>query len=88
MSYRKLYQQSLSDPDGFWSDAARSLDWSTPWERVLDDSNAPFYEWFPGGEINTCYNALDRHCESGHGQRIALIYDSPVTGQTRSFTYV
>ena len=88
MSYRKLYQQSLSDPDGFWSDAARSLDWSTPWERVLDDSNAPFYEWFPGGEINTCHNALDRHCESGHGQRIALIYDSPVTGQSRSFTYV
>jgi propionyl-CoA synthetase len=87
MSYRKFYQQSLSDPDGFWSTAATALEWSTPWERVLDDSNAPFYEWFPGGEINTCYNALDRHCENGHGHRIALIYDSPVTGQVRSFTY-
>jgi propionyl-CoA synthetase len=87
MSYRELYQKSLADPDGFWSEAASALDWSTRWEQVLDTSNAPFYEWFRGGEINTCYNALDRHCENGRGGQAALIYDSPVTGQVRSFTY-
>ena len=87
MSYRELYQQSLSDPDGFWSEAADALEWSTRWEQVLDASNAPFYEWFQGGELNTCYNALDRHCENGRGDQAALIYDSPVTGQVRTFTY-
>ncbi len=87
MSYRELYRKSLADPDGFWSEAAAALDWSTGWEQVLDASNAPFYEWFSGGEINTCYNALDRHCENGRGGQAALIYDSPVTGQVRSFTY-
>jgi propionyl-CoA synthetase len=87
MSYRERYQQSLSDPDGFWAEAAAALDWSTRWERVLDASDAPFYEWFRGGEINTCHNALDRHCENGRGDQAALIYDSPVTGQVRSYTY-
>ena len=87
MSYRELYHKSLADPDGFWSEAASALDWSTRWEKVLDKSNAPFYEWFRGGEINTCYNALDRHCENGRGGQAALIYDSPVTGQVRTFTY-
>jgi len=87
MSYRELYQQSLSDPDGFWSEAAAALDWSTRWERVLDASDAPFYEWFRGGEINTCHNALDRHCENGRADQAALIYDSPVTEQGRTYTY-
>ena len=87
MSYREQYHTSLADPDGFWSEAASALDWSTRWEQVLDASNPPFYEWFRGGEINTCYNALDRHCENGRGGQAALIYDSPVTDQVRSFTY-
>ena len=65
MSYRNTYRQSIDQPDTFWAEAAERLSWDTPWERVLDDSDAPYYEWFSGGEINTCYNALDRHCEQG-----------------------
>jgi len=61
--------------------------WTKPWEKVLDDSNAPYYEWFSGGELNTCYNALDRHCEQCRAQQAALIYDSPVTGQVRTYSY-
>jgi propionyl-CoA synthetase len=87
MSYQEVYRRSLDDPEGFWAEAAARLVWSKPWERVLDASDAPFYEWFRGGEINTCYNALDRHCENGRGGQAALIYDSPVTGQVRTFSY-
>ena len=87
MSYQSLYRQSIDDPDRFWGEAAASLSWSKRWDKVLDTDNAPFYEWFSGGEINTCYNALDRHCESGRGSQAALIYDSPVTGQVQTFTY-
>ena len=87
MNYKELYQNSIDNPDQFWAEAASGLDWSRRWDRVLDDTNLPFYEWFTGGEINTCYNALDRHCEAGRGGQAALIYDSPVTGQVRSYTY-
>jgi propionyl-CoA synthetase len=87
MNYKELYQNSIDDPDQFWAEAASDLHWSRRWDRVLDDTNPPFYEWFTGGEINTCYNALDRHCEAGRGGQAALIYDSPVTGQVRSYTY-
>ena len=86
-SYREQFRQSIENPDVFWREAASDLDWTRPWEKVLDDSNAPFYEWFSGGEINTCYNALDRHCEAGLGEQAALIYDSPVTGQVQIFSY-
>ena len=86
-SYRKQYQQSIENPDEFWAGAASDLEWTTRWERVLDDSNAPFYEWFSGGEINTCYNAIDRHCAAGRGKQAALIYDSPVTDQVITYTY-
>jgi propionyl-CoA synthetase len=87
MAYQDLYRESLENPDAFWSRAAECLDWSRPWERVLDSAEAPFYEWFRGGEINTCHNALDRHCDNGRGDQAALIYDSPVTGTQRTFTY-
>jgi len=63
------------------------VDWYRPWDRVLDGSRPPFYRWFPGGVLNTCHNALDRHVETGKGDRIALIYDSPVTGMVKTFTY-
>jgi len=87
MDYQTLYQTSLETPDEFWGDCASDLVWTKPWEKVLDDSNSPFYEWFSGGELNTCYNALDRHCEQGRAQQAALIYDSPVTGQVRTYSY-
>ena len=87
MDYQTLYRQSLDDPENFWGEVASGIDWSKPWDRVLDDSQAPYYQWFSGGELNTCHNALDRHCESGRGGQVALIYDSPVTGQVKTFTY-
>ncbi|HYX76082.1 MAG TPA: AMP-binding protein, partial [Gaiellaceae bacterium] len=85
--FDEVYRQSLDDPEGFWADAATSIDWDTPWKRVLDDSGAPFYRWFAGGRLNSCHNALDRHVERGRGDQLALIYDSPVTGSQASYTY-
>ncbi|MBW7852474.1 MAG: propionyl-CoA synthetase [Rhodospirillales bacterium] len=86
-AYEQAYQRSLNDPEGYWGEAARSLHWYKPWDRVLDDSNKPFYRWFVGGMVNTCYNALDRHIEDGRGGQAALVYDSPVTGTVRTYTY-
>ncbi len=85
--YAETFDRSLRDPEGFWGEAADALHWYKRWEKVLDDSNPPFYRWFAGAETNTCYNALDRHVEGGRAGQIALIYDSPVTGAVRTFTY-
>ncbi|WP_334127427.1 propionyl-CoA synthetase [Sneathiella sp.] len=86
-SYETDYRLSLEKPDVFWAGAAESISWSKPWDRVLNDDKPPFYRWFEGAELNTCYNCLDRHVEEGRGEQAALIYDSPVTGQVRKFTY-
>lgn len=85
--YRDLFDVSITDPESFWSDAAQAVTWTRPPQRILDDSNPPFYRWFPDGELNTCANALDRHVEDGRADQTALIYDSPVTGTQRSYTY-
>jgi propionyl-CoA synthetase len=82
-----VYERSLKDPEAFWAEAAKELHWHRKWDKVLDDSGKPFYRWFAGGEINTCYNALDRHVEYGRGAQAALIYDSPVTQTVKSWTY-
>ena len=87
-AYRDAYRRSLEDPDGFWAEQAQALHWERRWERVLDARRAPFYRWFSGGRINTCYNALDRHVEQGRGAQAALIYDSPVTGTVAQLTYL
>ena len=82
------YRRSLDDPEGFWGEVAEDVRWIKKWDKVLDESNAPFYRWFSGAELNTCFNALDRHVEEGRADQLALIYDSPVTGGTvRKFTY-
>lgn len=86
-AYRAAYEQSLTDPAGFWGEAAKAIDWITPPGRVLDDSRPPFYRWFPDGTLNTCFNALDRHVAAGRGEQAALHYDSPVTGTQRTLTY-
>lgn len=85
--YDEVYQRSLEDPSGFWGEAAEDIHWYKKWDKVLDDSNPPFYRWFVGGEMNTCYNALDYHVENGRGDQPALIYDSPVTKQVKQYTY-
>jgi propionyl-CoA synthetase len=84
--HAELHARSLAEPDRFWGEVAEGIAWTRKWDRVLDDSSAPFYRWFTGGELNTCYNALDRHLEARGGQP-ALIYDSPVTGTVASYTY-
>ncbi|WP_037317409.1 propionyl-CoA synthetase [Amycolatopsis orientalis] len=85
--YAESYQRSLEDPEGFWLEAAQAIEWTRPPTRALDASKAPFYRWFPDGELNTAFNALDRHVRDGRGERTALIWDSPVTGSVRRFTY-
>ncbi|MDX1884983.1 propionyl-CoA synthetase [Mycolicibacterium sp. 120270] len=85
--YKQLFDASIADPTKFWADAARAVTWTREPTTILDDSNPPFYRWFSDGELNTCANALDRHVESGRGDQPALIYDSPVTGTKRTYTY-
>ncbi len=82
-----IHARSLSDPGGFWGEAAQAIDWSRKWDKVLDESRPPFYRWFPGAMLNTCHNALDRHVEGGRAGQAALIYDSPVTETVKTFTY-
>ena len=85
--YDEVYQHARRDPEGFWATAAEDIHWERRWDRVLDSSRPPYYRWFPGGRLNTCYNALDLHVDRGRGKQLALIYDSPVTQTVRSFTY-
>src|SRR5690348_16029286 len=85
--YRDLFNASIDNPAAFWADAARAVTWTREPTRVLDDSNPPFYRWFPDGEMNTCANALDRHVDGCRADQPALIYDSPVTGSQRTYTY-
>jgi propionyl-CoA synthetase len=86
-AYEESYRQSLEDPEAFWLAAAEAISWSRPPTRALDNSRAPLYWWFPDAELNTSYNALDRHIEAGNGDRTALVYDSPVTATKRALTY-
>ena len=75
-------------PGWFWAEAAEAIDWSRSPRKVVDLTNPPFTRWFPDSELNTCYNAVDRHIQAGRGDQTALIYDSPVTNSQRSYTYV
>ena len=85
--FDEIYQRSLTDPTGFWGEAAQAIAWTKPWDQVLDVSTTPSGRWFVGAELNTCYNALDRHVEQGRAEQLALIYDSPVTDTIRRYTY-
>jgi len=85
--YEEIFVRSIRDPQGFWGEAAGAISWYKKWDGVLDDTKPPFYHWFSGAELNTCYNALDRHVEGARAEQTALIYDSPVTKQIKHFTY-
>jgi propionyl-CoA synthetase len=82
-----MHARSLQDPEAFWREAATAIDWYEPAEQVLDRNAQPVARWFRGGQLNTCYNALDRHVERGRADQLALIYDSPLTGKIKRFTY-
>jgi propionyl-CoA synthetase len=85
--YADAYQHSIDDPDGYWAEQAGLIDWTRQPRTILDTSNAPLYRWFPDGELNTCFNALDRHVVRGRAEQVALIYDSPITGIKSTYTY-
>jgi len=85
--YEEAYTRSLRDPQGFWGAVAEDIYWERRWDRVFDDARPPYYRWFTGGVLNTCYNALDLHVDRGRGKQRALIYDSPVTDTVTIFTY-
>jgi propionyl-CoA synthetase len=86
--FAEAYRRSLQRPEEFWAEAAEAIDWERRWDRVLDAGTAPFFRWFAGGKLNTCWNAVDRHVAAGRGERVALIWDSPVAGEIRHFTYL
>ncbi len=81
-----VYEQAARDPQGWWAQQAQALDWFTPWERVLDDSDPPFYKWFVGGKINACHNCLDRHVAAGRGERVAIHWCGE-EGERRDIAY-
>lgn len=85
--YHKVYTAAQTDPAGFWAQAAEDIHWTQRWDKTLDDSNPPFYRWFAGGELNTCYNCVDRHVNEGRADQLALIYDSPLAGKIRKLTF-
>jgi acetyl-CoA synthetase len=82
-----VYEQAEQDPEGFWADFARELHWFKEWDRVLDESNAPFYEWFVGGKLNVAYNCLDYQIDQGRGDKTAILWIGDEPGDTRTFTY-
>jgi propionyl-CoA synthetase len=85
--FDEVFQQSVDNPEKFWAEAAKDITWYKEYDKVLDDSNPPFYKWFAGGKMNTCYNAVDRHVENGRADQTAIIYDSPVTNTITKITY-
>ncbi|PLX35567.1 MAG: propionyl-CoA synthetase [Hyphomicrobiales bacterium] len=85
--YGEVYQSWKDDPQTFWAKAAEGIDWSKPWDKVFDESQGVYGRWFTGAKCNTAYNCLDRHVAGGRAEQAALIYDSPVTGEIRSYSY-
>jgi len=87
MGYKEVYEGWKADPEGFWMDAARAIDWDKPPSKALFEKGDGFYEWFSDGMVNTCWNAVDRHAETGRADQVAIIYDSPITGRQATITY-
>ena len=85
--YFEIYEGWQKDPEAFWAEAAADLDWFKPWDSVFDASQGSYGRWFSGAECNTCYNAVDRHADGARRDQTALIYDSPITGAARKYTY-
>uniref|UniRef100_A0A8I3X5I0 Acyl-CoA synthetase short-chain family member 3, mitochondrial n=1 Tax=Callithrix jacchus TaxID=9483 RepID=A0A8I3X5I0_CALJA len=85
--YKTHFAASVTDPERFWGKAAEQISWYKPWTKTLENKHSPSTSWFVEGMLNICYNALDRHIENGKGDKIAIIYDSPVTNTKATFTY-
>ena len=87
MTYADVYRRSIEDPNGFWMEQAQGIDWVEAPSTALFSDNAPLYEWFKDAQVNTCWNAVDRHVEAGRGDQLAIIHDSPITHSTKGITY-
>ena len=87
MTYAAVYAGWQADPEGFWMQAAGHIDWTRAPTHALNDTRAPFYEWYTDATVNTCFNAVDRHVLAGRGDQAAIIHDSPVTGTKARVTY-
>ena len=87
MGYRETYESWQNDPEGFWMEEAKAIDWAVPPTKALTDHGDNLFEWFADGMVNTCYNAVDRHVEQGRGDQVAIIHDSPITGTKEKITY-
>src|SRR3982750_3277392 len=86
-NYHEVHARSIRDPEGFWAEAAKEIDWIEPAKKVFDPQGGAYGRWFPGAVVNTCYNALDRHVAGGRANQAALIHDSPLTNTVSKFTY-
>ncbi|MGJ3241566.1 MAG: acetate--CoA ligase [Opitutales bacterium] len=84
--YRKLYEKSIADPEAFWAEVAGELEWMQPWDRVLNEDDAPFYKWFEGGKTNVCVNCVDKHLANGGRNKAAFIWEGE-PGDSRVMTY-
>ncbi len=87
-SYKDVYEGWKADPEAFWMEAAKAIDWDVPPTKALEDADAPIYRWFADAKMNTCWNAVDRHVADGRGAQPAIIYDSPITDAKRVITYL
>src|SRR3954468_19969511 len=85
-TYLEFHRRSIGEPDAFWAEQAKLVDWHKPFQKVLDYSRPPFARWFVGGETNLCHNAVDRHL-AARGEQKALVWISTEVDQTRSFTF-
>ena len=83
---KQEWEKSIKNPQEYWAEKAKAIDWFKPFSKVLDDSNPPFYKWFPDGELNICYNALDRHVKSNRKNKLAYIWEGEM-GEVKTYTY-
>jgi Acyl-coenzyme A synthetases/AMP-(fatty) acid ligases len=85
--YKEIYDFSIGKKENFWKEVAENIFWYKKPSKILNSSNPPFYKWYEDGTTNTCYNAIDFHIDNGRGEKLAIIYDSPITGSKKTFTY-
>ena len=87
MGYKEVYIAAQNDPEGFWLDQAKAIDWVKPPQQALFDKGTDLYEWYADAQVNGCYNAVDRHVENGRADQTAIIHDSPITGTKQTITF-
>ena len=87
MGYAEVYQAAKSDPEGFWLEQSKAIDWIEAPQRALFEKGNDLYEWYADAKVNGCYNAVDRHVENGRADQVAIIHDSPITGTKEKITY-